>query len=83
MTNTLSKDVYGDTEQFRALAEALSQIVWNRIFKMFQRLDTTRPGIGMGLAVCKKIAESDGGSIWAKSDPGKGSTFYFTMAANT
>lgn len=55
----------------------------NRIFKMFQRLNTRRPGIGMGLAVCKKIIEVHGGTIWAKSDPGNGATFYFTMPARS
>ena len=51
----------------------------NRLFKMFQRLDQSQPGIGMGLAVCKKVVEIHGGTIWAKSEPGNGSTFYFTI----
>jgi len=51
-----------------------------RVFTMFQRLESDVPGIGMGLAVCKKIAEAHGGSMWATSVPGKGSCFYFTIA---
>lgn len=51
-----------------------------RIFGIFQRLQNDRStGNGIGLAICKRTIERQGGRIWTESTLGKGTTFYFTL----
>jgi signal transduction histidine kinase len=53
----------------------------DRLFNMFQRLDTRQPGTGIGLALCKKIIQYHGGAIDVASEVGEGTTFFFTVPA--
>ena len=50
-----------------------------RIFGMFARLDPSADGIGIGLAVCRRIVEAHGGRIWVEPADGGGSAFRFTL----
>ena len=55
----------------------------DKIFMPFQRLHgrSGYEGVGMGLAICKKIVERHSGQITARSEKGKGSTFIVTLPA--
>jgi light-regulated signal transduction histidine kinase (bacteriophytochrome) len=55
----------------------------DQVFEIFRHLHTQDrypgTGIGIGLAICRRIVSRHGGRIWLESEEGKGSTFYFSI----
>ncbi|HUS31398.1 MAG TPA: HAMP domain-containing sensor histidine kinase [Kofleriaceae bacterium] len=62
--------------------EGIPAGILGKIFDRFvQVVENDRRGLGLGLFIAKSIVEAHGGKLWVESTPGKGSTFYFTVAA--
>lgn len=57
--------------------------VFDRMYRVEQRVSPAVKGVGLGLAICKGLVEAHGGRIWAESKVGRGSTFYFTLPLDT
>jgi PAS domain S-box-containing protein len=75
------------TFEVRDTGIGMPQDKMNRLFKPFEQLEYVisrkRNGAGLGLSISKKLVELMGGEIWTESEEGKGSTFRFTIQANT
>jgi light-regulated signal transduction histidine kinase (bacteriophytochrome) len=83
--NTISLHHYEENEYHVFAVQdqgiGIPEAFQHQIFGLFKRLHSKDefPGTGIGLSICKKLAEKAGGKIWVKSQEGEGSTFYFSL----
>ncbi|MFC1945910.1 PAS domain S-box protein [Chloroflexota bacterium] len=67
------------SDQGVSVPESEQENIFNRMYRLEERLSEDPGGLGLGLAICKSLVEAHGGRIWVESDPGIGSTFHFTL----
>ena len=77
--NQNSEMVFSVTDQGRGIPREEHEAVFDRMYRLEQRLAHDPGGMGLGLALCKALVEGHGGRIWVQSQVGKGSKFSFTL----
>jgi signal transduction histidine kinase len=64
------------------MTEEEQQLIFHMDANFTKRGTASEPGSGLGLALCQEFVKLHGGTIWVKSLPGKGSSFYFRLPQN-
>jgi hypothetical protein len=57
----------------------MTERIFERLYQVSERIETSRKGLGLGLYICKELVTRQGGEIWVRRGPEKGSTFSFTL----
>ena len=57
----------------------LQEKIFDKLYQVDSTLSRQHGGLGIGLAICKKLVTEMGGTIWVESQEGKGASFYFTL----
>jgi len=61
------------------ISPEIGERIFERLYQVSERTETSRKGLGLGLYICKELVTLQGGHIWAKRRPQKGSIFSFTL----
>jgi PAS domain S-box-containing protein len=86
-TITISSKVVGDfveicvADQGPGISRDDQARIFEKFFRVPDKVSRKTPGTGLGLAICKGIVESHGGKIWLESEVGRGTKFFFTLPA--
>ena len=82
---TISCEIVARAPRFKIAdnGKGINKAYFEKIFQIFQKLDSNTSGTGIGLSIVKKIISFYGGKIWLESEEGVGTTFYFTLPHTT
>jgi PAS domain S-box-containing protein len=61
------------------ISQDMTERIFERLYQVSERIETSRKGLGLGLYICKELVSRQGGEIWVRRGPEKGSTFSFTL----
>ena len=57
----------------------IAERIFERLYQVAERVESSRKGLGLGLYICKELVTRQGGQIWVKRQPQRGTTFSFTL----
>lgn len=57
--------------------------IFERLYQVKEPSQAGRKGLGLGLFICRELVDQQGGRIWVRSEPGRGSSFFFTLPVFT